>query len=67
MWDIYKLELKQENFNSEFESIVSADETYIDKRHIELLVDIMVSLKYISIHDTVKRDKQDHWRSLKKV
>tara|TARA_B100001250_G_scaffold411818_1_gene441399 strand:+ start:452 stop:1876 length:1425 start_codon:yes stop_codon:yes gene_type:complete len=45
MWDIYNvlgIEAAREFLIDEFESIVSADGTYIDKRHIELLVDIMV-------------------------
>ena len=45
MWDIYNtlgIEAAREFLIDEFIKIVSSDGTYIDKRHIELLVDIMV-------------------------
>ena len=45
MWDIYHMlgiEAVREFLIDEFIKVVSSDGTYIDTRHIELLVDVMV-------------------------
>ena len=51
MWDIYKnlgIEAVREFLIEEFKSVVSSDGTYIDMRHVMLLVDIMCHTGSIS-------------------
>ena len=62
MWDIYKnlgIEAVREFLIEEFKSVVSSDGTYIDMRHVMLLVDIMChtgSISSISRYG-IKREK----------
>ena len=62
MWDIYQtlgIEAAREFLIDEFMNVVSSDGTYINKRHVMLLVDMMTFfwINHINIRYGVKRDQ----------